>query len=42
MLNDLPETRDHDEVRVRVELTDPHGGPICARVKEPVAHWVAV
>jgi Family of unknown function (DUF5990) len=42
MLDDLPRTDECDEVSVLVELTDPQGGPICARVKEPVAHWVAV
>jgi hypothetical protein len=42
MLDDLPRTNECDEVSVLVELTDPQGGPICARVKEPVAHWVAV
>jgi hypothetical protein len=46
MLDDLPRSCDStggdDEVTVLVELTDPHGEPICARVHEPLARWVVV
>jgi hypothetical protein len=39
MLNDLPP--ESDEVVVHVELTDPHGMPSCARLRDPAVRWVS-